>query len=303
MSDNTGTPYEIYKQEYIEVQGEHFSKLVLEQKFSQALLHYQNNQKWLEMFGPKTLQLLSDTYKGLGLYDASNQYMQAYVNAEKAKDSDGGRHIASLLKPSQTDNDFAQGKYKEVISALPPKPETVEEIHMAMVSHFRLGQMKDAYRLADILKDYAGELGEVAIVDVTEVLTARAFENKDFSEMETILSKARKGLGGANERVEFLYADSLWYQQKHAQAVSAYTETLEKFPKSDRADRSKYNLALSLVETGKRKEGVKLLTDLQEKGQNLWSASAKQELELLNWESKYSTILRGLPPSGLGVVR
>ena len=179
----------------------------------------------------------------------------------------------------------------------------MEEVEMAMISHFRLGQYAEAYRMAVRLNEHSNELSDSSLNNMTEVLTHRAFADKNFVEMESLLSTARRRLKAADERIDYLYADSLWYQRKHEAAVKAYTQAMENFPKSDRIPRSRYNLAMSLMETGKRRDGVKLLTELRDANQGVWSASAKQELELLEWESKYSTILKGLPPSGLGIVR
>jgi len=55
------------------------------------------------------------------------------------------------------------------------------------------------------------------------------------------------------------------------------------------------------VALGKREEAVKLMTELKNSGQSVWAESAKQELQLIEWERKYSSILRTLPPSGLGI--
>jgi hypothetical protein len=58
---------------------------------------------------------------------------------------------------------------------------------------------------------------------------------------------------------------------------------------------------MSLLSVGKREDAVKLLTELRDSGKNVWAESAKQELELLGWEKKYSSVLKTLPPSGLGI--
>ena len=88
---------------------------------------------------------------------------------------------------------------------------------------------------------------------------------------------------------------------EHAAAEKAYTEALAKFPKGERADRGRYNRGMSLLSVGKREDAVKLLTELRDSGKNVWAESAKQELELLGWEKKYSSVLKTLPPSGLGI--
>jgi hypothetical protein len=44
-----------------------------------------------------------------------------------------------------------------------------------------------------------------------------------------------------------------------------------------------------------------VFTTLKESGESVWAESAKQELDLLAWEKKYSYVLRTLPPSGLGI--
>ncbi|MGZ3695622.1 MAG: tetratricopeptide repeat protein, partial [Bdellovibrionota bacterium] len=85
------------------------------------------------------------------------------------------------------------------------------------------------------------------------------------------------------------------------EAQAAYSSAIEKFPKSARLERAKYNLGMSLVSVGKRQEAVKVLTEVRDSSQTVWADSAKQELQLIEWESKYSSVLRTLPPSGLGI--
>lgn len=300
MTVETGSPYEIFKNQYVQAVGEQFAKLVEQKKYSEALEHNQRYEKWLEMFGPKSLRLLSMAYQGVGLFDSSNQYMNQYA-AKQA--SDRGRSIASVVKPTELKNYFAQGNYQEVLRNIPEKPESLDQMEMAMTSHFRLGHYKDAYRFAAQIKDYEMELSDLALINYTEVQVHLAYEDKNYQQMESLLSKAKEKLKEPDERIDYLYADALWYQRKHPEAIKAYTEALKRYPSSERAERSKYFLGMSYVENGQRKEGVKILADLRDKSQSVWGKSAKQEYELLNWESKYSGILRGLPPSGLGVVK
>jgi hypothetical protein len=60
-------------------------------------------------------------------------------------------------------------------------------------------------------------------------------------------------------------------------------------------------MGMSYISLGKNEEAVKQLTQLKDSGQSVWAESAKQELELMDWEKKYSSVLRTLPPSGLGI--
>lgn len=303
MTENTGTPYEIFKEQFVLAHGEYLAQLVTEKKYSDALVDYEQNKKWLELYGPKIYQMLGEAYKGVGLYDSSNRYMAQYAQAMARENSAGGRKIASELKPAELQNFYSQGNYREVLRSIPADTKNMDEVWMAMVAHFKLQEYKDAYKLARQLREAAESMGDDVLVDTSEVLTHWAYADKNFAEMENILSEAKQKLKEPNERIDYLYGDSLWYQKKNAAAIEAYTKALELFPKSDRAERSRYYLAMSDIEVGKRKEGVKLLADLRDKGPGVWAASAKQELELLEWESKYSIILRGLPPSGLGIVR
>ena len=119
--------------------------------------------------------------------------------------------------------------------------------------------------------------------------------------MEKEVARLQASCSKDNERLTFAAADALWYQKRHKEAEKAYRAALTKFPSGIRSPRARYNLGMSLLAQGKRDDAVKLMTELQNSGQGVWSDSAKQELELIEWEKKYSSVLRTLPPSGLGI--
>jgi hypothetical protein len=60
-------------------------------------------------------------------------------------------------------------------------------------------------------------------------------------------------------------------------------------------------MAMSQIAVGEKMEAVNILTKIRSGSQNIWSESARRELELIEWEKKYSVIIGDLPPMGLGI--
>lgn len=152
-----------------------------------------------------------------------------------------------------------------------------------------------------LVKTAKGELSDEEIENFADVLIERDETERDFPRMEREVAELRAICAKENERLLFAAADALWYQKRHKDAEKAYRAALEKFPSGIRSDRGRYNLGMSLLALGRRDEAVKLMTDLRNSGQSVWSESANQELQLIEWERKYSSVLRTLPPSGLGI--
>lgn len=301
MAQTDGTVYELYKKGYIKSLFSKLEVLNREKKFADALSLYDREKKWIDQYGPESFKAAADTYNGLGLFATSNQFMERY-----AKEASGSRGLASVVRKqldiTKARNSFAKGTYAETLENLPESNE-FETLYMRAISLFRLGQEKQAFPVA--AKALSAVSSKTAkdeqLADLAEILIERDTRDRDFARMETELLAIAKRLEKENDRITFAIADSLWFQKKHAAAVPAYRAALEKFPKSPRADRAKYNLGLSFVSLGKRDDAVKQLTELRDSSQSVWADSAKQELQLLEWEKKYSSVLRTLPPSGLGI--
>lgn len=305
LAQTEGTTYEAFKGDYMNALFAKLQGLNKEKKFADALALYDRERKWFDQHGAESYRAVADTYRGLGLYATSNELMEKY-----ARDARGGRGLASrareeALSLAKAKNSFARGAYAETLSHLSVEEEDGEVLAMRAVSEFRLGRKREAYRSAEkALAEAAKEkLGDATLSDVAEILIDRGMTERDFPRMESDIASVRKLMEKGDERLAFAYGDALWYQKKHQEAVKAYQAALEGFPKAgnERAERARYNMGMSLISLGNHEEAVKQLTQLRDSGQSVWAESAKQELELMNWEKKYSSVLRTLPPSGLGI--
>jgi tetratricopeptide (TPR) repeat protein len=304
MTKTEGLPYEAYKKAYTKSLFAKLKQLNEAEKFADALKLYDEEKRWFEMYGPESLLAAAETYQGLGFYSTSNDLMAKFADRARS-----GRGLASVVQTpgfqlDRARNSFAKGDYAGALRFLPPNGGT-QGLYLAAVSRHRLGQRKDSWPLAEkaltAAKTEANELTRAQVEQLAEILIDRDEKDRDFSRMERDVALARAVCPEPSERLEYAAADSLWYQKRHGEAVAAYRLAMEKFPQGERANRGKYNLGMSLVALGKREEAVKALTELKDSGQGVWSESAKQELELLSWEKKYSSVLRTLPPTGLGI--
>jgi len=304
MAQTDGSVYELYKRAYQKGLFALLSKLSSEKKYSQALALYEKEKKWLEQYGPESLRVAAGVYRGLGLYGTANKLMEQYGD-ELAK----GRMPSSIagqgqLKREKALNSFAKGSYTETLENLEGSQDA-KSLYMRAMSHFRLRQKSQAHAAADRLLPMISEVKEQftddMIENVAEILIDRDNSERDFVRMEKDVAAVRVLLTQENERLAFAGADALWYQKRHKAAAQAYREALAKHPKGVRSERGKYNLGMCLVALGQREEAVKLLTELRDSGQSVWAESAKQEIQLIEWEKKYSSVLRTLPPSGLGI--
>lgn len=311
MQENTGEAYDIFKTYSIQALLAKFARLTHEKKYNEALAHYEAEKQWLASAGPEVYRHLADVYRGLNLFDTSNHYMALYQEQLKK----AGRSIASTGENQKINyqkalNYYQQGKYAEALVLLPSLEPKAEVLVMRANALFKIGQKKESYIQAEkafnallAAKDkLSADDWHMDIVDMTDILVSQCEHDKNYKAMEELLQRTRSHLDKKEERLEFMYADAIWYQSKHRAAIAAYTAALEEYPKSDRKDRAAYNMAMSQIALGKKPEAVKLLTQLRDSSQNAWALSAKRELELIDWESKYSTVLRTLPPAGLGVV-
>ncbi len=313
MSEVSGAEYNQFKMLYVKSLVAHLHAYVEEKELAKALALYEEQKRWFALGGSEVWKDLGEAYRGLGLYGTSNKFFQQYA-AEKSKES-GGRNIASagaedkIIRLEKAKNSYGQGKYAEALNYVSDLAPSAEVLRIQAGSNFRLERYKDSYALAEramqanlVLKSKMSVAQYDDVVsELTDILLDRDTKDKNFSEMEKTLRRSMDALSKKNERLEFLYADSLWYQRKHEQALKNYKADIVAYPKSDKIARSKYNMGMSELALGKRQDAVKTMTDLRDSGQNVWSQSAKQELELLDWETKYSSVLRSLPPSGLGI--
>lgn len=306
MAQTDGSVYELYKLGYQKGLFTRLSRLVADKEYGDALALYEREKKWLEGYGPETFRVMAVAYRGLGLFAAANQFMERFRD-ESAKKN---RALASAAVVQQFNrekalNDFARGAYDEALVALGSATDA-RSAYLRAISQYRLGRKQLAYASAEkalpLLKSAAKDsFSDEEIENLGEVLLEHDSLERDFPRMQQQVAELRGLCDKENERFIYAAADALWYQKRHAEAEKAYKLALEKFPKGIRADRARYNLGMSLLALGRREEAVKLMTELRNSGQSVWSDSAKQELELIEWEKKYSSVLRTLPPSGLGI--
>ena len=305
MAQTDGTVYELYKRAYQKGLYVKLGRLSRDKKFADALALYEREKKWLEEYGPDSLKVAAEVHTGLGLYATANKLMERY-SAEVAR----GRVPAAFagqasLSRAKAANSFARGSYVEALNQLGGSQDA-QSNYIRAVGHFRLKQRTQAYAAADralpMVKANRDQFTDEMIENLAEILIDRDDGERDFARMERDVAACRELLEKPSERLTYAAADALWYQKKHREAAAAYREALEKFPKAGaRAERAQYNLGMSLVALGKRDEAVKLLTELRNSGQSVWAESAKQEIQLIEWEKKYSSVLRTLPPGGLGI--
>lgn len=302
MAQTDGAVYELYKRAYEKGLFTRLSQFVSSKKFGDALALYERDKKWLEGYGPETFREISEAYRGLGLYGSANKLMMRY-SSEAAM---GTRVPSSAIQVNREKaaNSYARGDYGDTITALGDLRDP-RSSYLRALSLFRLGRKAEAYaateRVLPELKAVRSEFTDAEIEDLGEILIERDNGERDFPRMEREVAELRGLCAKDNERLTFASADALWYQKRHKEAEKAYREALTKFPAGIRSDRARYNLGMSLLAQGKRDEAVKLMTELRNSGQSVWSDSAKQELELIEWERKYSSVLKTLPPSGLGI--
>ena len=301
MAQNEGVAFEAYKRNYLDALYGKLLSLAKGKKYAEAVALFEKERKWFDAYGAESYRTMAEVYRGLGLYASSNEFMEKYVKEAKGRSvaSAGGRAALDL---SRAKNSFSRGAYKEALDLLPEDRDDADITSMRAIAEYRLGHKRDAYPLAAralALSDQ--DLAENTVVDLMEITLDWNQSDNEFARMDRDLANAAKRLPEGNERLMFALGDAAWYQKKNAGAVSAYTAALAKFPKGERADRGRYNLGMSLLSVGKREEAVKVLTELRDSAKNVWAESAKQELELLGWEKKYSSVLKTLPPSGLGI--
>lgn len=304
LTRTDGVVYESYKKNYMSALYAQLLQLTEEKKYAAALALYQREKKWFDVYGNDSLKALAKIYSGLGLYATSNETMEKYAKIQSAQ----SRSLASLEPVRQVSltkgkNSFIEGSYAAALQELPKDSTDPDVIAMIAISAFKRGEKASAYKFADRLLGFLkkGSTSDLNLEDISLVFHSRAQEERDFAKGEREMDRLSQFLAADSELIQFTKAELIWMQKKHAQAIEAYNAFLEKFPKSERIARARYHLSMSLIGTGKREEAVKQLTLLRESGQGVWSESAKQELDLMEWERKYSTVLRTLPPSGLGI--
>ena len=309
---NTGIAYEGFKKSYAQALLAQIQDLSGRSKFAEALKVYNDSASLLALNGAIVKLAVSEIYRGLGLFESSNQYL-----AEYEKELASSRGVASVKKAGKViaegraENSYKRGDYSGVLSETASMNKTPVVLAMRAQSFYRSARKIEAY--AEAKRAFAA-LGDARLsmdkaeftewyASIADILVEEATQGRNYSDLEKVVSATRKNLFEPLERYEFYAGDVHWYRKEHEAAVAAYKGAIEKYPDGERADRAKYNSAMSLINLKKRDEAVKLLTEVQEKQRPVWSQAAQQELNLLEWEKKYSAVLRGLPPSGLGVVQ
>jgi tetratricopeptide (TPR) repeat protein len=301
MAQTDGNVFLLYKKAYEKGLYTKLHQFVTGKKYAEALSLYEHEKKWLEGYGPETFHALSEAYRGLGLFASANQWMERFT-AELAKGTRGPSSVSARFSREKASNSFARGAYEEALQQLGEARDPQSE-YIRAGAHYHLGQKVESYIVARRLVPQLskGLLIDEQVENLGEILFDHDGTERDFALMERDSLALRALCANDNERLAFTAADALWYQKKPKEAEVAYRAALAKFPSGIRSERGRYNLGMALVAQGKREEAVKLMTELRNSGQSVWSESAKQELELIDWERKYSSVLRTLPPSGLGI--
>lgn len=306
MAQTDGAAYELYKRAYQKGLFAQLSKFSKEKRYAEALALYDREKKWLEEFGAETLRVAAEVYRGLGLYATSNKLMERYGNELLKSRVPASFAAAGQLSREKAGNSFARGAYLDTLGELKGAQDS-KSTYQRAISHFRMRQPAQAYsaasRLLPMLQADKRGFTDDMIENIAEILIEHSSSERDYPRMERDVAACRALLEKESERLAYAAADAFWYQKRHKEAANGYREALEKFPTGIRAERGKYNLGISLVGLGKRDDAVKLLTDLRDSGQSVWAESAKQEVQLIEWERKYSSVLRTLPPGGLGITQ
>lgn len=305
MGEVEGLAYEAYKAAFANSLFAKLQQLNKEGRYSEAIALYDREKRWFDGYGPDSYRAAADSYRGLGLYATSNDLMERFA---REKSMGSGRSLASTeagrdLLLAKAKNSFARGAYAEALAQLPDE-DGFDVAYMRAVAEQKLGRKSEAQKWAE--KAFAqanrGEApDEDRVEELAELLIDRDMTAREFVRMEKTVDQALRLRKTDSERLSLAKADAIWYQKRNSEAATAYREWIAKFPKSARLDRARYNLGMGLIGAGKREEAVKVLTELRDAGKTVWSDSARQELELLEWEKKYSSILRTLPPTGLGI--
>jgi outer membrane protein assembly factor BamD (BamD/ComL family) len=91
------------------------------------------------------------------------------------------------------------------------------------------------------------------------------------------------------QKLEIMYADALWYQRKHPQAIAQFGDFISRYPNSPYDAQAKYKAAMSLITAGDKKRGIDYLNQVVEDSNapKEWVKSAEVELRLIDMEKKY----------------
>jgi TolA-binding protein len=267
-----------------------------------ALAVYQEHKKLLDLYGPAIHREMGRAYQAIGLLELANQSNERFL-----KEQGNGRMLASdtqSLNLEKAQNAFSKGQYAEVLQYLEQQESSGPEQRFLKVQTLhRLKRTAEAHQEALQLMRTArlDQLQDKEWGFLVEPILERAEKSRDYPRLEQELRQLNRKVSAPNERIAFAICDAVWMQRNHGEAIQEINATLESFPKSERAQRARYQLGMSYLSLKKREEAVKALTAASTGEANVWSDSARKELELIDWEKKYSSVLRGLPPSGLGI--
>ncbi|NUM89740.1 MAG: hypothetical protein HUU37_11085, partial [Bdellovibrionales bacterium] len=308
MLESSGTAYEEYKSALAKSLFQKLRELNEKKAWAESLALYDRERAFLALVGPKVFSEVAKTYRGLGLYDTANGFLARYGSALKGRSPASGRELGQLAL-DRAENGFRSGDYEEVLGVLETVPASVERDAMRAVALHRLGRKREAWKAAGQAFADASERAAHLPAEQKErwapllgdILLEKAAEERDWAEMGRVARAVGSITGTKEERFLYAEADAYWYAKRHREAIAAYTEALKSGEDGERADRTRYNMAMSHVALRNREEAVKLLAQVREKQRGVWGEAAQRELDLLEWEKKYSSVLRTLPPSGLGV--
>lgn len=310
MLATNGAAYEDYKDALARSLFKKLQELNEKKSWAEALALYDRERGFLALAGPKVFWEAAKTYQGLGLYDTANGFLAQYGRAQAGR-SPASQQERGRLALDRAENGFRSGNYEEVIEVLNDVPASVERDAMRAVALHRLNRKKEAWKEGEKVFQELQEKAPHVARDVSvrwmpllgDILVEKTMEERDWAGMQSVAQKVNRSMDSKEERFQFFEADALWYAKKHKEAIAAYTEALKSGVDGERSDRARYNMAMSHIALRNREEAVKLLALVKEKQRGVWGEAAQRELDLLDWEKKYSSVLRTLPPSGLGVAQ
>ncbi len=311
LRNNGGKWYEKFKSIYSWALSKKLDLLINQGNYTSALQLYNSKKQWIDGIGPGKYKLLASLYEGLNLFTTSNEYRKKYLQIVLSK---YGKNISAASSENKRINFikaqrlFAQNKFKKAIRLLKGS-SYFKSLHIRALSYKKLNnrfkaksEAKKGIKLyVDNKKQISAKDFRNGIIDFTEILYNDAEENLNYKKMHDLLEKANNELPVKYERFSFLKADTFWYQENHAEAIKSYQEAIKKYPKSERLNRTNYRLAISYISIGNEEMATKILKKLKDSSNDVWSESAEQELALMGWEKKYSSILRAAPPVGIGI--
>ncbi|MCO5144462.1 MAG: tetratricopeptide repeat protein [Oligoflexia bacterium] len=306
---NEGSAYNAYNEKIKTVLVKYFKYLVNEEKYVEALGLFENEKNEFQKTIDKIHLDLAKAYSGVGLFDSANRE----ILLAKQTSQKGSRTLASAAVSKFSDveieNSFRQGDYRSCLDKI-QRLKSIDQSDVKImfykaISHFRLNDNRSGIEAtyqtikANGLSDQ--KLEDADLYSLINYASTSLLEDRDFSKRLKILIEGKKQFSEKNIKADLLIAETYFFTKDYERAIKEFKEAFSASGEEKDLERSKYYYGLSLIGAGKKEEGVKVLTEISEKSQGIWAESAKQEIGLVEWESKYSTVLKTLPPSGVGL--